>query len=601
MKVKRKEAIVIREEDLKYKDRFAFTIIVFLNLLPFCVFSHVEQLPETAQQYFQNTNGYIADFFLYHKEKLLVIFAVWLILFFIGEHIYPKNPARDIPLRSKTARVTLLCVGIYAVTIVLSTVFAEDGQTALWGSCTEYEGMMALLAYLVLFLAGYNYFRGAYRREMLKKGLVVFMTVLSVLAVVESCYKPIYEIGFMKYLIAPPEYREMAAGLSNVGFQGKTVLSFYNPGYLGGLCAMLIPIGFGFAYEEEKRPKRICYLLLNAGLWFTLLGTGVTGAFFAAAAGMIILFLSLRKDKKKLLSNAGIWILVMLLMLVLANLVTKGAVADRIFAVVTNEDKIKKSDEYFAVEEMELTDGRLRVSSGKGTFFIGKDVIEDEAGKEIPMELGADGVLHLLPEKLKAVSLTYDGRVLALDLGYEDTVDFYVTEDGLKLVGQNGMALDEIPQSRVKRELLKKCYPLATGRGYMWANTLPILKECILIGKGPGNFAYAFVQNEVVGLLNTHGSYKFVIDKPHSWYLQTAVSTGVISLLAVLVLIFRYLGRGIVTYCIQNKKQKVFEKALWSGLFAFCITGLVNDSIVAVNPIFWLLFGVGSCAVDNNK
>lgn len=139
----------------------------------------------------------------------------------------------------------------------------------------------------------------------------------------------------------------------------------------------------------------------------------------------------------------------------------------------------------------------------------------------------------------------------------------------------------------------------------MWINTLPVLKECILIGKGPGNFAYAFNQNEVVGLLNKHGSYKFVVDKPHNWYLQIGVNTGLLSLICVLGLMLRYIKSGVTCYCASKNHDKgegmVFEKALWAGLIAFCVTGLVNDSIVAVNPIFWLLFGVGSCAVDNKR
>lgn len=621
----RKKTKVIKNENIKYKNFLVHTIMVFLCIFPFCVYSHVEQLSELAQKYFPNTKGYTADFFLYHKEKLLFIFAVWLLLFFVGEHIYPEHPIRDIPLRRKTARVTLILIGIYAVCILLSALFSIDKATALWGSCTEYEGIAALFGYLVLFLAGYNYFQSDYHRKILKRGITVLITAICVLALVEFFCGAIYEMGFMKYLIAPEEYRDMAASLSNKEFSGKVTLSFYNPGYLGGLCAMLLPISFGFAFEEEKVWKKCLYLLLAGGLMFTLLGAGSTGPFLAAVAGMFLLFFCLRVDRKQLLLTTGYFFCVLAGIFFLTNMMTKGGMMERFFSVATNQSGQEQQKERFAVTYMELKGRTLEVSTGKHSFQMEEGVSEylvletlkftDENGEEIQTSIDEDGVLYLLGDGYKAVKFTHNGTYLSMELGYDDTVDFYVTEEGFFLVGQNGVALAEIPQSEIKSEFLKELYPIATGRGYMWINTLPILKECLVIGKGPGNFVYAFPQNEVVGLLNTHGSCKFVVDKPHSWYLQIAVNTGVLSLVCVLGLMFRYIKGGIKDYCIRKKNEKkefkqkessketgvIFEKALWAGLTAFCITGLVNDSIVAVNPVFWLLFGVGSCAVDNRR
>lgn len=616
MKAKyRKKTRVIEDENVKYKNFLVHTIAVFLCVFPFCVFSHVEHLSELAQKYFKNTEGYTADFFLYHKEKFLLIFAIWLVLFFVGEHIYPKHPIKNIPLKSKAARITLILLGIYALCISISALFSKDKVTTIWGSCTEYEGIIALLGYLVLFLAGYNYFRSEYHRKILKRAIVVLMTVISVLAIIEYFSGPIYEISFMKYLIAPAEYREMAASLSNKEFLGKITLSFYNPGYLGGLCAMLLPISFGLAYETEIRWKKILYLLLTAGLGFTLLGTGTTGPFIATIVGMLVLIFGLRTDKKRLFTNIGYVLGIFGIVFLMTNIVTEGKMTERLFSVVTNQSNQEQQTQRFMVTNMQIEGETLEVSTKEHSFNVEMDDSEDSVlealkftddnGFEIPTTIDADGTLHLLTEGYEAVEFTYNGLYLSMDLGYEDTVDFYVTEEGFALVGQNGAALGKIPETEIKSEFLKSLYPIATGRGYMWVNTLPVLKECILIGKGPGNFAYAFNQNEVVGLLNTHGSYKFVVDKPHNWYLQIAVNTGLLSLVCVLVLMFRYIKGGVNCYWMSKNHSKeegmVFAKALWAGLIAFCVTGLVNDSIVAVNPIFWLLFGVGSCAVDNMR
>lgn len=612
MKTKRKRE-TISEENLHYKNVIVHIIMAFLVVYPFVVYSYVGLLSEKQQEYLPNKMGYTADFFLYHKEMLLLVFAVWLILFFIGEQIYPQKPFRDIPLRSKHARVTLGLIGIYALCIGASVLFSVDKKTAVWGGSTEYEGMAALLSYLILFLAGYNYFRAPRFRKILKRGLLVLMTVICLLALVEYFYKPIYEIDFLKYFIAPKEQRVMAESLSNQEYVGKITLSLYNPGYLGGLCSLLLPISFGIMYEEEARWRRLLCCFLHVGLWFTLLGTGVTGPFFAAAAGMAVLFVVMRKEGKKLIRSIGVSALFLVIVFFLVNLFTDGAIVRRFLNVVSNSSSEEETSERFVLTGLEISEDAIKVSSGEKSFYVRAELpglvtpenftFVNPSGRELQTAVDTSGTIHFLEEGYEAVRFACRDRRLCMDLGYDDTIDFYVTEHSFALVGQNGAAIGEIPQSSIQSESLKKLYPVATGRGYMWVNTLPILTECLFVGKGPGHFTYSFVQNDVVGLVNTHGSCKFVIDKPHNWYLQIAVGTGVISLLAVFALFFRYFKGGFAAYIIRAQADDgdIFEKGLWAGLLAFCVTGLVNDSIVTVNPVFWLLLGIGCCAVDNRK
>ena len=48
----------------------------------------------------------------------------------------------------------------------------------------------------------------------------------------------------------------------------------------------------------------------------------------------------------------------------------------------------------------------------------------------------------------------------------------------------------------------------------MLVNTIPLLKNTFICGHGAGTFSFYFPQNDYVGLANTHGSSRFVIDKP---------------------------------------------------------------------------------------
>lgn len=42
------------------------------------MYLHIEKLTPLAAEYFANSGGYVADFFLYCKEKVLIIFVILL-------------------------------------------------------------------------------------------------------------------------------------------------------------------------------------------------------------------------------------------------------------------------------------------------------------------------------------------------------------------------------------------------------------------------------------------------------------------------------------------------------------------------------------------
>ena len=129
--------------------------------------------------------------------------------------------------------------------------------------------------------------------------------------------------------------------------------------------------------------------------------------------------------------------------------------------------------------------------------------------------------------------------------------------------------------------------------------------DSLLIGGGNGTFAFRFKQNEIVGLLNTHGSCKYVMDRPHNWYLQIACSAGIPALICVLALFIWYLVTFIKHYRVKlnlvgNKQGSsvaeingisVMDIGLFAGIIGFLLCGMINDSCVTVNPWFWMLFG----------
>lgn len=131
-------------------------------------------------------------------------------------------------------------------------------------------------------------------------------------------------------------------------------------------------------------------------------------------------------------------------------------------------------------------------------------------------------------------------------------------------------------------------------RGYIWSRTIPLLKDYILIGSGPNTFTEVYPNNDYVGLnnMNYAGS---TITKPHNMYLQTWVQTGLLSLIAYLALVFIYLIRSVRLYWRSSMESFTARvgAAIMISVFGYIVTGIANDSTVAVAPVFWGLLGVG--------
>ena len=86
-----------------------------------------------------------------------------------------------------------------------------------------------------------------------------------------------------------------------------------------------------------------------------------------------------------------------------------------------------------------------------------------------------------------------------------------------------------------------------------------------------------------------------IFTRPHNFYLQMGVQTGTLSLLAFLVFyVIYFLGS-----CRRYFFRKFDKMEQWVGLTVFACTigfmasGLANDSLITVSPIFYLLLGMG--------
>ena len=82
---------------------------------------------------------------------------------------------------------------------------------------------------------------------------------------------------------------------------------------------------------------------------------------------------------------------------------------------------------------------------------------------------------------------------------------------------------------------------LGSSRGYIWSRSLPLLKNTLFLGFGPDTFPVYFPQHDYFAKMIFLGNPYNIVDKPHNVYLQTAINTGLISLIALLAMFGIYL------------------------------------------------------------
>jgi len=134
-----------------------------------------------------------------------------------------------------------------------------------------------------------------------------------------------------------------------------------------------------------------------------------------------------------------------------------------------------------------------------------------------------------------------------------------------------------------------------TGRGRIWSRSIPLLKTNIVLGSGPDSFVMLYPNNDYLGEHNS-GIKNEYTTRPHNWYLQMGIQTGVVSLLFAVAGFVVYLIRG-TSLCVKNaleedrKKEYSYMEAFFFGSLIFMLMGLINDSSVGVTPLFWCMFG----------
>ncbi len=534
---------------------------VLIALWPLTGFPVTITLTEAESVYVPNLGGAITDLCVRSREILLFAAGAALVLFWLGERIFPDSPRRS-PLLSRHALPLMAGTGLILLTAVLSGIFSLHPEISFWGIASESTGIAALIGLAALFLAAYE---GMSSPENIKY-ITAGATAAGLLC------------GGM--LLFEKLSGQLAGILWGAAESAGTMLLFGSSTSCGEFCALLFPFLLHSALTEPRRWYSIAQALSAGAALCTALSSMSSAAFYGLLAGVAALVILLtvrifrgsRPDWKKSALIAAAAVPAAVLLIAQPGILTASA-----------GNSISYSPESaWRLTSAELSGGTLRLRNSDTELVLTADsgavTLADSAGETALLAAPGDSA------DIAGVHAQRSGDILSLDLGYTDVLRFAVMKNELSYVGLNGY-IQPLEQSAFPE--LSEYYGAFTGRGYIWLNTLPALKNCFIIGTGTGEFCFHYPQNDIVGALNTHGSANLLTDKPHSMYLGLAVSCGIPALLIFLALAVITLRRG----ALSSVRGGVLSGA-FAAVIAALVMGFANDISPVYSPLAAVFTGI---------
>lgn len=568
-----------------------FPILVILSVLPLIIRSYVYE-PDIVQYPWYNGAAKTADIFLFYKQWIFV--GLGGIMLFI---LILKACVSNQKLLFHKIFLPLIVYLIFAIISAGTSPYVKYTTAGLYD---RFENVYALFTYGIVVYYIYIFINKENDLKLMMRFLFVGVFGISVFGIAQLLGHDLLKNPFVQKLYLSKEILDSIENLTFNFEEGRIFATLFNSNYVGVYTAMMIPLLICFVYFSKKKWKTVVSMAALAGMILCLVGSKSKAGMIAVAVSCILVLIFLRKQmiKKWYITVMGVAAVILILVLPQSPVNFKNIV-----------DALKNSDTTDVLLEDIHTDEQYVHLTYKGHSVsiamrsIGNDfggfTTIDEDGKLIDQYSQTEGtnIFSIMDERYSDLMLE--------PLSFGSFIGFTITINGTSwaftnqidnsgkyyFINQNAHATDI---KTADSAIFTEHNNALSSRGFIWSRTIPMLKKTIVKGIGPNVFAFEFPYTDYVGYYNS-GFYGQMINKPHSWYLQMGVETGIPSLIAVLVLYIMYAISSVKLY--RRNEFTSYSSCLGVGIFiaitSYMIMGITNDSFITVAPVFWALFGIG--------
>ena len=594
MKIKKQNTPYIATKGSNTNFLLLIPIIVTIALIPLIVLA--KEIPTHLDQFsWYSYESKTLDCFLYYKQVFLLITGS-IMLFLLILFFYKK--------RQEFRFKPIFCfLAIYAFMAVLSTLFSDHIVNTLTGIPDQLESIFILLVYCILCFYSYQFVRSEQDIKRILSPLMISIAFLCLLGITQMIGHDFLSSSFGSKIITASVANQYTISLNF----GKTVfLTLFNPNYVGIYCVLILPLLLMLLFHSSNWKQRFLYIAFIVGLMGCLIGSGSQTGIITMCISILFLILLNRH-----LLYQYIKISIPLLIVVLLagiGLTFKVNIPQRIVNfthsdVTTHLNQVETKADCVTItydnEPLNITFETDQVSTFNFNFTDSKGEPVNYVSSQDYSSLTIEDprypqyvVQPALFNNIYSFRLTIEGTDWFFTNLSEDGSYYYMNCYG-KMLKVNNASPSALPESSNS---------FASGRGYIWSKSIPLLKEHLLLGSGADTFIFEFPNDDYVGMI-TNGFNKQIMTKPHSMYLQIGIQTGMISLIAFILFYLCYFIKSLKLYLKGplNTYTKQIGAAILVSTFGYMFSGLVNDSPITVAPIYWVFLGIGLAMNEYNS
>lgn len=499
-------------------------------------------------------------------------------------------------------------IGIYSLCVILSTTLSEYKEISIWGFVDRYEGMFVLLAYMITLSVTILLVDCEYHIKLLFGALFASAMIIAVIGTFQYIGFDVWQTNFGKSMMLPADYMKNA-GSVKFNF-GKNVIysTLYHYNYVGSYMAMLFPLTLTLFLFIKNKVGKIFMGIISLLMLVNWIASNSRAGVMGGILALVLLLIMMRKNIKLKKKYIIITFFIIITIFVGLNISSKGSLSARMKTLfnemkvaVSPNNKKQSYENLIPLKDVKTVGDTAHVVINEDVLDIksnGSDfVFTDTIKQPIKTEFNKENNKYILKDeryKDYDIGLGNLNGISALYVFKGNIKLYFKVENNLiSLINNKGK---EINIDNIQKWGFEGKELLASSRGYIWSRSLPLVKDTLLIGHGPDTFAAYFPQHDIKGKMYAYnGDMWQLVDKPHNLYLQIALNTGVLSLIAILALFIMYFIKSFKLY--YNNMFKDFISIAGLGIFVAVVgylgAAIFNDSVVSVAPVFWILLGMG--------
>lgn len=577
--------------DKTHNKLYILPLILIMSVLPLIMYLHKFDSGLSSFSWHSNSSGQL-DIFLYCKQVFFITVCCIMLLLASWKIFIEKKTINFLPI--------FIPLSLYGLLAFLSTLLSDYPSLGFRGIAEQFESIFVILGYCLVVYYSYLFVETEDDIKFILKYFLIGILVMMLLGVLQATGNDFFATNIGKKLYLPKIYWSQLDAFSSTFDLKRVYMTLYNPNYVGVYVSLIIPFLSGLLLTEKKLKTILFYLVTILGLIVCLVGSESKAGFISLFIALLIILIFYRKY---IFRNIKITLLVVGISITII-FGFKSTILSTFNKLVNNMNIILAQKTEFSLTDIKTEDA-LTITYKGNNLVINQDIsdenvrisIKDSSDKDIESSIDTNtGTFTITDERFSGITVTpvvYDS-ILCTQINVNGINWFFTNQLGddtfyyLNAFGR----FDKI--NTAESVLFTGYEKFASGRGYIWSRTIPLLKNNIILGSGADTFTTQFPHQDYVYRTNM-GFDTQIMTKPHSLYLQIGVQSGVISLIAFLAFFIAYFISSIRIY-INGRFDNYFKRvgvAIFIGVVAYMVSGISNDSTITVAPVAWALIGIG--------